>query len=238
METPAERKKRAAKVRKRLERAMPEPRCELDHQDAWQLLVATILSAQSTDKTVNRVTPELFRRYPRPQDLARAPGATIERLVKPTGFFRNKAKAIQGAAQMVAERFGGEVPRSMEEIVEIPGVARKTGNVVIGTAYRIATGMVVDTHAKRVGQRLGLTAAEKPDEIERDLCALFPKRTWIDMGHRLVLHGRYLCQSQRPRCVDCPLAELCPSGQAAPAGRWTDRADRERELVESRGEAS
>jgi endonuclease-3 len=229
-------KKRAGAVRKRFERAIPAPQCELDHGNAWELVVATILSAQSTDKTVNRVTPALFDRYPTPAALAAAPRTDVEELVKATGFFRNKSKAIQGAAAVVAERFGGEVPRTMDEILELPGVARKTGNVVLGTAYRVASGIVVDTHAGRVAARLRLTKETKPELIERDLCALFPKKSWIDMGHRLVLHGRYVCTSQRPDCGACPLNELCPSAAHKASGRWTLRAEREQKLVESRGE--
>jgi endonuclease-3 len=233
----SQRKLRAREVRRRLERAMPEPRCELDHQSPWQLLIATILSAQSTDKMVNRVTPELFRRYPTPAKLARAPVVALEALVRPTGFFRNKSRSIQAASRALDERHGGEVPRTMEAMLELPGVARKTANVVLGTAYRVALGITVDTHAGRVARRLGLTSHEDPVKVEADLCALWAKKSWIDMGHRLVLHGRYLCQAKKPRCADCPLAEICPSAQAEPVGRWTERAERERVTVEARGEA-
>ena len=198
--------------------------------------MATILSAQSTDKTVNLVTPRLFEHYPTPEALARAPSTAIEKLIVRTGFFRNKTKAIQGAARMVSERFGGEVPRTMEEMIELPGVARKTANVVLGTAYRVTTGIVVDTHVARVTQRLGLTKETKPERIEHDLQTLFPKKSWIDMGHRMVLHGRYLCIAKKPDCARCPLNELCPSAVEPPEGPWTARAERERALVESRGE--
>jgi endonuclease-3 len=181
---------RAAQVRKRLTRAMPKPVCELDHADAWQLTIATILSAQSTDKMVNSVTPALFRRFPTAEALGAAPTAEVEKLIKSTGFFRNKAKSIIGASKRIAEDFGGEAPRTMEEMVELPGVARKTANVVLGTAYRIATGITIDTHAGRVARRLDLTTETDPKKVERDLMALWNKRAWIDMGHRFVLHGR------------------------------------------------
>lgn len=228
---------RARQVQRRLTRAMPAPRCELDHENAWQLLVATILSAQSTDRKVNEVTPALFARYPTPRALADAPPDEVETLIKPTGFFRNKARAIQGASRIVAEQHGGQVPRTMKAITELPGVARKTGNVVLGTAYRVTTGITIDTHAGRVARRLGLTTEEDPVKVEADLCEVFARRSWIDIGHRLVLHGRYVCESRKPRCVECPLHELCPSAERTPARRWTERADAERAVVESRGAA-
>jgi endonuclease-3 len=227
-------KKRASEVQKRLTRAMPEPVTELEHENAWQLLVATILSAQSTDRTVNRVTPILFEHYPTPAKLAAASQSDVEALVKATGFFRNKAKSIRAASQMVAERFGGEVPRTMEEMLELPGVARKTANVVLGSAYRVASGMTIDTHAGRVARRLGLSKQSDPVKVEADLCALFAKKSWIDMGHRFVLHGRYVCLSIKPRCGECPLNELCSARIAPPVGRWGERADREGRRVASR----
>jgi endonuclease III len=206
-----ERTRRAREVRRRLEEAMPEPRVELDFADAWQLLIATILSAQSTDRNVNRVTPVLFAKYPTPKALAQAPQDEVETAVKSTGFYRNKAKAIRGASQALVDRHGGRVPRTMEEMLELPGVARKTANVVLGSAYGIATGIVVDTHAARVAQRVGLTDDKDPKKVERDLCAVFPEECWIDMGHRLVLHGRYVCTSRNPACPSCPVAAVCPS---------------------------
>jgi endonuclease III len=208
---PPERAKRAREVRRRLEEAMPAPRVELDFADAWQLLVATILSAQSTDKNVNRVTPELFARYPTPQALADAPQEAVEEVVKSTGFYRNKAKAIRAASRALVDEHGGEVPRTMDEMLELPGVARKTANVVLGSAYGIATGMVVDTHAGRVAKRLELTEHTDPKKVERDLCELFPQESWIDMGHRLVLHGRYVCTARNPACPSCLVADVCPS---------------------------
>ena len=223
-------------MRRRLERALPEPRCELDHENAWQLVVATILSAQSTDKRVNLVTPALFERYPTPADLGAADRAEVEDLVRTTGFFRNKAKAITGASRLIAERHGGEVPRSVEELVELPGVARKTANVVLGTAYRIPSGIAVDTHATRVSQRLELTEERDPVKIERDLCELFPRETWPDMSHRLILHGRYVCLARKPDCPRCPLNEVCPSAEAKPEGTWTARAQVEGKRIAARGE--
>lgn len=232
----ASRKARAAQIRARLAAAIPEPRCELDHRSPWELLVATILSAQSTDRTVNRVTPEVFRRWPDPAALAAADRAEIEAVVKSTGFFRNKARAIQEAARVIAAEHGGQVPREMDAMLALPGVARKTANVVLGTAYGIASGIVVDTHVSRVAARLGLTRETDPVKIEADLCALFQERTWIDTGHRLLLHGRYVCLARAPLCERCPLNEPCPSREAAPAGAVKARAQRERELVEARGE--
>ncbi len=224
---------RIKELRRRLARMIPHPRCELDFQTPWQLLVATILSAQSTDATVNRVTPEVFRLWPTPAALARAPEEEVETVVKATGFFRNKAKAIRGASKMLVEEHGGEVPRDMEALCALPGVARKTANVVLGTAYRLTTGIVVDTHVSRVAQRLELSESSDPAEIERDLCALFPKRSWVDTGHRLLLHGRYVCISRRPMCAECALNELCPSAVEDPEGTWTVRARREAQRFEA-----
>jgi endonuclease-3 len=232
----AELPKLAHEIETRLRRAMPEPRCELEHRDAWQLLIATILSAQSTDRTVNRVTPQLFARYPTPAALAAADQADVEALVKASGFFRNKAKAIVGASRIIAERHDGQVPRTLNALIELPGVARKTANVVLGTAYRIASGITVDTHAGRVARRLGLTPHEDPVKVERDLCELFDKSSWIDMGHRLVLHGRYVCLARKPNCGACPLNEACRAREtAAVSGDWKQRADHEAQWVQARG---
>ena len=232
---PPELSKRAGDVRRRLSRAIPSPAVELAFESPWQLLVATILAAQSTDKTVNEVTPELFRRWSTPAALGDAPQEAVEQVVKRTGFFRNKAKAIRAASRKVADEFGGEVPRTMDAITSLPGVARKTGNVVLGSAYRIASGFVVDTHVGRVARRLELTAESDPVEVERDLCALFPKKSWVDMAHRLVLHGRYVCIARKPDCSKCPLNELCPSREADPEGRWAARADAEKARIPSSG---
>lgn len=226
-------RERAAEIEKRLSAAMPEPRCELNHENAWQLLVATILSAQSTDRMVNKVTPALFARFPTPAALGDADLDELETMVKSTGFFRNKAKAIRAASKQVAEEFGGEVPRTLDEIIKLPGVARKTANVVLGTAYRVPSGMTVDTHAGRVSRRLQLTKHEDPVKVELDLCALFPQESWIDMGHRFVLHGRYVCLARSPRCSHCPLNELCKAREAPPAGTWQARAKLEADRVEA-----
>ncbi len=228
-------RKRALDVKKRLTRALPEPVCELDFENAFQLLIATILSAQSTDKMVNTVGPKLFAAYPTPAALAAAPTADVERLIKSTGFFRNKAKSIQGASRMLVEDFGGEVPQTMEEITKLPGVARKTGNLVLGTAYRITTGIIIDTHAGRVARKLGFTEHKDAKKVEAALMDLWPKRSWIDMGHRMVLHGRYVCTSREHACTSCPLFELCPEATGKKRGRWGARADRENEVVTSRG---
>jgi endonuclease-3 len=228
---------RARAVHERLSRVLPRPRCELHHVDAWTLLVATILSAQSTDRMVNQVTPALFRRYPTPAALGAAPQEEVEALVKSTGFFRNKAKAIREASRLVAERHGGQVPRTMEEMLALPGVARKTANVVLGTAYGLATGITVDTHAGRVARRLGLTRHEDPAKVETDLMALFPRDAWVDTGHRLVLHGRYVCTAKAPRCALCPLNEICPSAEAAPAAELAERELGERHRIETSGQA-
>jgi endonuclease-3 len=197
-----------------LAQAIPEPRVELRFESAFQLLIATILSAQSTDKMVNSVTPALFGRFADARALASADQEEVEELVRKTGFYRNKAKAIRGAAQKLVERFGGEVPKTLDEAITLPGVARKTANVVLGSAYGIPTGFVVDTHVARVAQRLALTSESDPAKIEQDLCALFPKEAWIDMGHRLLLHGRYTCLAKKPQCERCPLRPLCPSAEA------------------------
>ena len=212
-----------AQLRERLRRAMPAPRCELDHANAWQLLVATILSAQSTDARVNQVTPELFRRWPDPASLGAASQADVKEVVKSTGFFRNKARAIRETSRALADEHGGQVPRSLEALLELRGVARKTANVVLGVAYGLPSGLVVDTHVARVAQRLGLTREEDPVRIERDLCALFPREEWVATGLRLVLHGRYLCTARKPACARCLFNELCPSREQPGEGRWTDR---------------
>jgi endonuclease-3 len=187
--------------------------CELDHRDAYQLLVATILSAQSTDKRVNMVTPELFRRYPTPADLAAADPAEVEQLIHSTGFFRNKTKSIIGMARKVVAEHGGEIPRTLDELVALPGVARKTANVVLGVAFGIASGVVVDTHVKRLANLLGLTRESDPVKIERDLMEQLPQDRWIDVSHQLIWHGRRICHARRPDCPHCPLAPVCPSAE-------------------------
>lgn len=223
-------------VRRRLAVAIPHPVVELDHANAWQLLVATILAAQATDKKINEITPALFARYPGPRELAQADLAEVEVLVKQSGFFREKAKRIVGAAKIVTERFGGEVPRTMAKLTQVPGVARKTANVVLGVAYRRPTGIVVDTHVQRLAGRLELSVATTPEAIEEELMTLFPKRAWIDTSHRLILHGRYVCQAKAPRCPRCPLHEICAVAKGKKETRgWKERAAWEQRLVESKG---
>lgn len=224
------------RVDERIRRAIPEPWIELEFRSPYELLIATILSAQSTDRATNRVMPELLRRFPGPKAIAHAPPDELETLLRPTGFFRSKARAIREASRMIVERFGNEVPRTMGELCELPGVARKTANVVLGVAYGIASGIVVDTHVGRVARRLSLTEAENPRDAEVDLCAAFPKGRWIATSLRLVLHGRYVCTARAPRCSMCPLNELCPARQAEPEGSWQERAERERALLEAQSE--
>lgn len=224
-------------IRARLAAAIPEPRCELEHDGAWQLLVATILSAQSTDARVNLVTPELFRRWPTPAALGAAEQEDVEAVVKGTGFFRNKARHVREASRRIAEEHGGEVPRDLEALVALPGVARKTANLVLGTALGVPSGMVVDTHVSRVAQRLSLSNETDPVKIERDLVALFPREDWVDGGHRLLLHGRYVCTARKPDCGACALNELCPAREAEPAaeaGDWRARARAEEQRVVAR----
>jgi endonuclease-3 len=204
---------RASAILEILQRTWPKATCELDFKNAYQLTAATILSAQSTDKRVNMVTPALFKRYPTPARLARADLGELEEMVHSTGFFRQKARTLVRMAQAVVSEFGGEIPRTMEEITRLPGVARKTANVVLGSAYRIASGVVVDTHVIRVAGRLGLTREVDPVKIERDLMKLAPPERWIDLGHQLIWHGRRICHARAPECAACPLAPLCPSAE-------------------------
>ncbi|MCB9653325.1 MAG: endonuclease III [Deltaproteobacteria bacterium] len=226
---------RAKAVSKRLAHEIPTVLVELDHANPWQLLIATILSAQSNDKTINRVTPALFAAYPTPEALAMADQSEAEAIVKPTGFFRNKARAIRETSRVLVEEFKGVVPRTMPEILTLPGVARKTANVVLGIGYGVAAGVVVDTHVGRVARRLELTAQENPTKVERDLMDCFPSSAWIATGTRMVLHGRYVCLARAPACGRCCLNELCPSAEAPAAESWTARADAARGIIESRG---
>ncbi|MCI0673799.1 MAG: endonuclease III [Myxococcaceae bacterium] len=229
-------REKAEALHERMAAMIPDPHVELHFGNPWQLLVAVILSAQSTDKMVNKVMPELLKRWPTAAALGAATQAEVEEVVRPTGFFRNKAKAIRETSRILAERFGGQVPRTMEEMLELPGVARKTANVVLGAAYGVASGIPVDVHAARVSQRLGLTKEKQPEKIEQTLCALFPQEEWIRTGHRLVLHGRHVCTARAPRCEECPLNELCPSREAPPKGTWRKRAEAEAREMESRAE--
>lgn len=209
---------RAAAVLEALRASRPEPKVELDHANPWQLLAATILSAQSTDARVNLVTPDLFRAWPDPAALAAAPLRAIERVIRSTGFFRAKARSLRGCARALLDRHGGRVPRTMEELTALPGVGRKTANVVLAAAYGIPAGIVVDTHMARVARRLGLTRRDDPVAIERDLAEIVPRDRWIFMSIAMVLHGRYVCQARRPRCSACALRELCPSSGLEAAG--------------------
>lgn len=203
-------KQRAARIYKKLLDLYPDAECALKHKNAWELVVATILSAQCTDARVNMVTPELFKAFPTPKAFADASPAKIEPYVKTCGFFRNKAKNIHGAAIEVVETFAGEVPRTMDELLTLPGVARKTANVVLGNAFGINVGMVVDTHIGRLSQRLGFTEFKDPIRIERDLMALFPAKNWTMLAHLLISHGRAVCDARRPACSACPLKRSCP----------------------------
>jgi endonuclease III len=196
---------------RRLKKAYPDAKTELDFTTAWQLLVATILSAQSTDRTVNLVTPALFARYPTPATLADANPDAVETLIKSTGFFRNKTKSIIGAAKAITERFGGEVPATMDELVGLPGVGRKTANVVLGNAFNRNDGIVVDTHVTRLSRRLGFTANTDAVKIEQDLMPVVPRRDWTIFSHLLIFHGRRVCFARKPDCAGCVLADICPS---------------------------
>ncbi len=187
----------------------PHATCALNHRNAWELLVATILSAQCTDKRVNEVTPGLFAKYPTIADLAHASQAELAQDIRSTGFFNNKARSLIGAATKVLTDFGGEVPRTMEEMLTIPGAARKTANVVLGTAYGIASGVVVDTHVQRISKRLDLTKHTDPGKIEKDLAKLLPQARWVLFSHQIILHGRALCVARKPHCAECKLDPLC-----------------------------
>ncbi len=202
---------RVRAILKKLDEAYPAVTCALEHETAFQLLVATILSAQSTDVTVNQVTPALFRKYPNPAALAYANPSEVEREIHSTGFFRNKTKSIMGASKKIVEEFRGEVPRTMEELVTLPGVARKTANVVLGTAFGIAAGVVVDTHVQRLAGRLDLTKNTDPKKIEQDLMRVIPEDKWILFAHQLIWHGRRVCQARKPKCIECNLDSLCYS---------------------------
>ena len=212
-ETAEARRARAAEIYARLERAHPDAHCELDFRDPFELLVATILSAQCTDKRVNMTTPALFAEFPDARALATAPRERLEELVKSTGFFRNKAKSLLGMAGAVVEQHGGAIPDAMDALVALPGVGRKTANVILGNAFGRNEGVVVDTHVTRVAGRLGLTAETDPVKIEQDLAALFPRERWTMLAHLLIFHGRRICEARVPKCERCPLAELCPSSR-------------------------
>jgi endonuclease-3 len=207
----AGKKQRALEILERLKRLYPDATCSLDYETPVQLLVATILSAQCTDERVNKVTPELFRRFPDAASMASADLAEIEKLVRSTGFYRNKAKNIQGACRKIMTDFGGQVPQTMAELLTLPGVARKTGNVVLAHAFGINAGVTVDTHVKRLSHRLGLTTHTDPIRIERDLMKLLPQPDWENWSIRLIYHGRAVCNARNPACDRCQIADLCPS---------------------------
>lgn len=210
----AELKMHAAEILARLEREYPDAHCELDFETPLQLLVATILSAQCTDKRVNMVTPELFRTYPDAKSLSEADTAQLEDIIKSTGFFRNKTKSLLGMSGAVTERHGGTVPNTMEELVKLPGVGRKTANVVLGNAFGINVGVVVDTHVGRLSVRLGLTNETDPVKVEQALMPLFPQDKWTLVSHLLIFHGRRICIARAPKCASCVLADICPSARA------------------------
>jgi endonuclease III len=202
---------RVAAILDALRKAYPDVVCALNHKNAWELTVATILSAQCTDVRVNLVTPKLFKTFPTPKAMSAASLPELEELIRTTGFFRNKAKSIQGAARVVTEKFEGKVPQTMEEILTLPGVARKTGNVVLGSWYGIAAGVVVDTHVMRLSRRLELTKETTPEKVEQDLMKIIPQDRWIAFSHELIHHGRQICVARKPKCVDCTLEKLCNS---------------------------
>jgi endonuclease-3 len=209
--TAAERKQRVAEILARLDEMFPTATCALLHSSPWELLVATILSAQCTDKRVNEVTPGLFAKYPTPQDFAAVRPEVLAEDIRSTGFFNNKSKSIVGAAKRLVAEFGGQVPRTMEEMLSIPGAARKTANVVLGTAYGLAEGVVVDTHVQRISLRLDLTRHTEPVKIEQDLMKIVPREKWILFSHQIILHGRSLCVARKPKCAECKLNSLCYS---------------------------
>src|SRR5271165_956872 len=208
---------RVNEILNRLDQRYPGATCALHHNSAWELLVATILSAQCTDARVNMVTPILFDKYPTPEAFAALQPEELEDDIRSTGFFRNKSKSVVGAARKLISEFGGEVPRTMDEILQLPGVARKTANVVLGTWYKIADGVVVDTHVQRISRRLELTKNADPQKIEQDLMRAIPRSKWIVFAHQIILHGRALCIARRPKCADCPLETLCH----APDKTWS-----------------
>lgn len=208
-----QKEKRLKQILKKLHEKYPQPECALIHENPLQLLVATILSAQCTDKRVNQVTPALFQRFPAAKDFAYASLEEIEEYIRSTGFYRNKAKSIQEACLKIVEEFGGKVPDNMKDLLSLRGVARKTANVVLGTAYGKTEGVVVDTHVKRISRLLGLTQENSPEKIEKDLMVLLPKEEWIPFSHMLILHGREVCKAPKPQCSLCNLQKLCPSAK-------------------------
>jgi endonuclease-3 len=212
---PSDPRIRLRDIAKSLQRAMPSPKMELDHRSPWELLVATILSAQCTDQRVNQVTPSLFQRYRQPAALAAAHLPDVEQIIRSTGFFKNKAKHLVGCGKAVTERFSERVPTKMEELITLPGVGRKTANVILGNAFGQPS-IVVDTHVKRVAKRLGLTRSDNPDLVEQDLQQLIPKSQWTTVSQRLLLHGRYVCLARKPQCRTCPIYRYCTWKEKGP----------------------
>jgi endonuclease-3 len=204
-------KQKTRKIIAALKRAYPDAKCALNHSNAFELLIATILSAQCTDARVNIVTADLFRKYRKPEDYLKVSPATLQNEIRTTGFFRNKTKSIQGTAKALNEKFSGRVPQTMEEMLELPGVARKTANVVLGNAFGIHSGVVVDTHVTRLSRRLGLTKQKQAEKIEKDLIELVPKKEWVMFPHLLIFHGRNICKARNPTCDDCVIEKFCPS---------------------------
>ncbi len=202
---------RVTAILKALDEAYPEVECALTHNSPWELLVATILSAQCTDVRVNMVTPELFRRFPTPQAMAKGTLPQLEELIRTTGFFRNKAKSIQGAGRKIISDFNGQVPQTLAELITVPGAARKTANVVLGVCFEIAEGIVVDTHVLRISRRLGLAKAETPEKVEQELMQIIPRDRWIAFSHQIIHHGRQVCDARKPKCDRCNLEQLCHS---------------------------
>jgi len=210
-ESKTARRVRAARIYDLLEVEYPDARTALTHTNPFELAVATILSAQCTDERVNMVTPELFRRFPHAEALAAAPLEELEEVIHSTGFFRNKAKNLVGMARAVLSLHGGELPRTLADLIELPGIGRKTGNVILGNAFGIDEGVVVDTHVKRLAGRMGLTRETTPEKVERDLMEVFPRERWTPLSHLLIFHGRGSCPARKPRCGECVVAHLCPS---------------------------
>jgi endonuclease-3 len=206
---PADLQTQVKQILRGLAKTYPDATCALKHESAYQLLVATILSAQCTDERVNMVTPALFAKYPDVESLAKANQADLEEIIRSTGFFRAKSNSLRGMAQGVVERFGGQIPKSLDDLVTLPGVGRKTANVVLGTVWGIPSGVVVDTHVKRITTLLGLTKSTSPEQIERDLMAIIPQSEWVIFSHRLIHHGRRICIARRPKCLECPLLSCC-----------------------------
>ncbi|HEU4434475.1 MAG TPA: endonuclease III [Pyrinomonadaceae bacterium] len=206
-----ERKDRVREVIRRLKRAYPDAKCSLNHSNPFELLVATILSAQCTDERVNMVTADLFRKYKKPEDYLKVSPRELEKDIQSTGFFRNKTKSIQGTSKILAEQYGGVVPHTMDELLELPGVARKTANVVLGNAFEIKSGVVVDTHVTRLSHRLDFTQQKTAEKIEQDLVLIVPKKDWVIFSHLLIAHGRKICKARAPLCDQCPVEKNCPS---------------------------